>query len=120
MRTGRRTTACSLRFEPVTQFPCRRGRALLRRKRRDVRARVDQLLRACVPDDDGYSYDSYSEDTTLDAAYLERRGPPGLQVWYPRLPARLETGRRRGCAVVTTNPEVGERLTALGELLRPE
>jgi hypothetical protein len=72
-----------------------------------------------VPGDDGYRYDSYSEDATLNADYLARRGPPGLRIWYPRLPSQLETGRRRGCAVVTTVPQVAERIDTLGELLRP-
>ena len=72
-----------------------------------------------VPDDDGYGFDSYSEDATLDAAYLTRHGPDGLSVWYPRLPSAQENGSRRGCAVVTTLPEVAEQLAGLEGLLRP-
>jgi hypothetical protein len=38
-------------------------------------------------------------------------------VFYPRLPSRLETGRRRGCAVVTTIEDVAARLRGLPDLL---
>lgn len=72
-----------------------------------------------VPHDDGYGFDSYSADATLDAGYLERRGPAGLRTWYPRLPSHLETGSRRGSAVVTSVTEVAERIDRLEELLRP-
>ncbi len=71
-----------------------------------------------VPGDDGYRYDEYP-DGTLNADYLTRRGPAGMRIWYPRLPSHLETGSRRGCAVVTTVPQVAERVDAVGELLRP-
>lgn len=73
----------------------------------------------CVPDDPGYGYDSYGVDATIDAAYCERIEIPNMRIFYPALESRYETGRRRGCAVVTNLPEMVERLERMTTLLRP-
>lgn len=86
------------------------------REWRDWVAVIDDFQ---VPGDDGYRFDSYSADATLNADYLARFGPVDFRLWYPTEPSDRETGNRRGCAVVTTVPRVGERLDALAELLRP-
>jgi hypothetical protein len=70
-----------------------------------------------VPGDDGYGYDSYGPAATLDVDYLLSR-VPGLAFYFPALPSHLETGLRRGCAVVTTIPEVRAQLDSLPLLLR--
>lgn len=71
-----------------------------------------------IPDDAGYGYDAYGEDATIDAAYCARIGVPNLHIFYPALSSRFETGRRRGCAIITNVPEMVEKLDAMPALLR--
>jgi hypothetical protein len=72
-----------------------------------------------VPDDSGYGFDSYGVEATLDADYCNRVGVPGLLLFYPALESRFESGRRRGCAVVSNVPTHVEQLESLPALLRP-
>ena len=70
-----------------------------------------------VPGDDGYQFDSYGPEATLEVEYLLPR-VPGLAIYFPTLPSQRETGLKRGCAVVTTNPEIRAQLDGLPLLLR--
>jgi hypothetical protein len=53
-----------------------------------------------IPDDDGYAYDHYGRDLSLDVNYLGQIKSPPLQVFFPACCSTQETGARRGCAVL--------------------
>jgi hypothetical protein len=72
-----------------------------------------------VPGDAGYGFDSYGADATLDDQYCARVGIDGLRIYYPTLESKFESGRRRGCAVLTSVPEIAHRLDGMTALLRP-
>ena len=56
-----------------------------------------------VPDDSGYEWDDWGVDNCLDVKLLQRVLPKGCTVFFPVLPAREETGARRGCCVIASN-----------------
>jgi hypothetical protein len=53
-----------------------------------------------VPGDSGYGFDDYGEGQSLTVGYLQLSGVGDLAVLFPSLPSDLETGARRGCAVL--------------------
>ena len=59
-----------------------------------------------VPNDDDYSYDDYGSGEVLDAIYLAATmATRSLKLRYPSSASNLETGRQRGCGVLT-GPEM--------------
>ncbi len=72
-----------------------------------------------VQGDEGYGFDSYGPESTLDAGYCERIGLPGLRLFYPALESRYESGLRRGCVALTNVPELAKKLEGMTALLRP-
>lgn len=68
-----------------------------------------------VPDDPGYEYDTYGRplDLTLFEASIASHG---LVAFSPAAPSSEETGRRRGCVVLSCQGELSERLAQLGSL----
>jgi hypothetical protein len=53
-----------------------------------------------VPGDPGYGFDDYGEGRSLTLDYLPPNAIEDMVVLFPSLPSRLETGARRGCAVL--------------------
>ena len=55
-----------------------------------------------VPDDPGYTFDDYGEGKVLDVSYLAAAmRQHALTIRYPATASSLETGAKRGCAVLT-------------------
>jgi hypothetical protein len=60
-----------------------------------------------VPDDDGYGYDDYGPGKALTTDYLEAlRVRFGLALFFPSLSADDETGAKRGCVVIASDPDL--------------
>jgi len=57
-----------------------------------------------VPDDAGYTYDSYGKDKTLSLEYLNQHMPVGYHTFFP-VSSQNETGAKRGCVVITASDE---------------
>jgi len=68
-----------------------------------------------VPWDNDYGFDSYGPDKSLDIDYLSSLNVDIQFIFFPRVPARSETGARRGCAILTGNRALADaiRLTNL-------
>jgi predicted O-methyltransferase YrrM len=62
-----------------------------------------------VPNDDGYGFDAYDAGT-LDYDYIESAMTPGSCVFFPSTLSSVETGFRRGCAVITSEQSVMEKI----------
>ena len=70
-----------------------------------------------VPNDPGYGYDDYGDGNKLSIDYLDPApGDRDLLIFFPSDPSSEETGARRGTCVITSNPELGERLKTISEL----
>jgi len=63
-----------------------------------------------VPSDAGYAYDDYGPGKALDLTYLRTSGVDALRVFWPRLPAADESGLKRGCVVITSDPAIARQL----------
>jgi hypothetical protein len=61
-----------------------------------------------VFDDAGYAYDDYGPGNALTLDLL--RGLERFSIFFPALPSRLETGARRGCAVLASSNEAADAL----------
>lgn len=71
-----------------------------------------------VPGDPGYTFDDYGGDNVLSERYLAAaRARHDLSIYYPSTASGLETGARRGCAVLAKRARWDETLRGL-ELLR--
>lgn len=66
---------------------------------------------------DSYRYNDYGPGAALNAEYLDALGRTDMFRFYPSLPAKQETGYKRGCVILGNHPETGDRLSKL-ELLR--
>jgi len=64
-----------------------------------------------------YAYDDYGEGKALTMDYLAPLRSSGLRAYFPAAPAEEETGARRGCVVLCTEPEVVARLDAARTLV---
>jgi hypothetical protein len=53
-----------------------------------------------VPADPDYGYDDYGAGRRLCLEYLGELDRLGFSAFFPSLPARLESGKRRGCVVL--------------------
>jgi hypothetical protein len=69
-----------------------------------------------VPDDPGYSFDSYGPAATLNLEYLRLGEVPEARVFFPALPSSAETGARRGCVVLAKAGPLADALAALDSL----
>jgi predicted O-methyltransferase YrrM len=69
-----------------------------------------------VPDDPGYRFDDYGEDMRLCLRYLAPLRIDRMQVFFPAAPSDRESGGRRGCVVITTDPEIARALAGLPSL----
>lgn len=70
-----------------------------------------------VPGDEGYGYDTYAKGTKpLSLAYLEPERNFDMAAFFPTLPSDQETGRCRGCVVLTPSPEIAAKLAQLPTL----
>jgi predicted O-methyltransferase YrrM len=69
-----------------------------------------------VPSDPEYCYDDYGPGKTLSVALLAGIVPRNAALFFPTLPARQETGARRGCAVIGVGKTVTPVLARLAEL----
>lgn len=70
-----------------------------------------------VPDDAGYKFDDYGGGNALTLEYLARHGVSDFEIFFPKTPAKHETGVARGYCVLTWNAAAAEKLAAF-ELLR--
>lgn len=69
-----------------------------------------------VPGDPGYQYDKYPNVGDLTPEYLKPLQIYGLRWFWPTLPAAMESGARRGCVVLSWEPEVADSLSKLSQL----
>lgn len=69
-----------------------------------------------VPDFPGYGYDKYPSGESLDLEYLSPLSNLGLQLFFPTVDPKNETGKKRGCVVLTLNKEYSEKLQSLSTL----
>lgn len=69
-----------------------------------------------VPGEEGYGYDDYGPDKALTPEYLRTCKTDATIVFYPSTPAREETGCRRGCVVLTSNPDLASRMSEMSLL----
>ena len=70
-----------------------------------------------VPDDGGYTYDDYGPGKALTVDYVEPlRVRFGLKLFFPSLPSDDETGRKRGCVVIASDPDLVAHLRQLATL----
>ncbi len=70
-----------------------------------------------VPGDDGYGYDRFGTFTKLNLPYIRpvlKRFD--LRTFFPRLPAREETGARNGCVIVSRGDEFAHALNRIPAL----
>ncbi|AZQ66761.1 hypothetical protein EF888_06170 [Silicimonas algicola] len=73
-----------------------------------------------VPGDTGYSYDDYGPGKALTAEYVAPSLDKfGLVIMYPKVSSDLETGAKRGCAVLTRKAMVHNILGAVSLLRSP-
>lgn len=70
-----------------------------------------------VPFDPEYQYDDYGPGKVLNLEMLSHVVPKGAALFFPALPAREETGARRGCAVISVG-HITSHLDSLSELRR--
>lgn len=70
-----------------------------------------------VPFDLEYGFDDYGPGKTLAVELLAEVDPKGATLFFPTLPAREETGPRRGCAVIGVG-RAASQLNDLAELRR--
>lgn len=72
-----------------------------------------------VPWDEGYTYDDYGPGKALTPEYIAPLvAKYNLAVFYPGGPSSEETGRKRGCVVMTGDPALAEKLATIPELRR--
>lgn len=63
-----------------------------------------------VPFDSGYGFDDYGPDRVLDIDFLEKTSVRSFPVFFPRVPARYETGWKRGCVVIACDETTATRI----------
>ena len=71
-----------------------------------------------VPHDALYTYDDYGPDMALTLDYMQPAFDKAPAIFFPAVPAKYETGQRRGCTVMTTNAELAAIIAARIPLLR--
>jgi hypothetical protein len=69
-----------------------------------------------VPDDNGYGFDSYGADMTLDLAHISAANLPKLRVFFPSAPSSQETGIKRGWVVLTSNNASAQKLSTIQQI----
>lgn len=69
-----------------------------------------------VPDDPGYSFDSYGTAANLNLEYLRLEELPEIRFFFPALRSSAETGARRGCVVLAKAGPLADVLVALDSL----
>ncbi|MFN6571166.1 hypothetical protein [Dendronalium sp. ChiSLP03b] len=71
-----------------------------------------------VPGDEEYKYDNYGEGKVLSQEYLEPVIKNlNLAAFFPSQRAELETGAKRGCIVLTKNPDSIKKLQEMNTLI---
>lgn len=69
-----------------------------------------------VPGTD-YGYDDYGPGNVLNTSYLEQVEHLNLSAFFPAIPASEETGKKRGCVVLSREECVTKRLSDLHSLI---
>ena len=70
-----------------------------------------------VPWDRDYGYDDYYDDRVLELKFLRTAmSKHSLIVYFPAVPAKEETGARRGCIVVAPKGEMSQKLSQFASL----
>jgi hypothetical protein len=80
---------------------------------RDFAALIDDFQ---VPDDPGYGYDDYGRGKRLALPLLEGDELAGLHLYWPAARSSVETGARRGWALLASPGRVADALDGLPEL----
>lgn len=72
-----------------------------------------------VPGDSGYFYDDYGAGQSLTIKELRNECPSTVDatIFFPSKKSKSETGGKRGCAVITGDPELANRLRTVDLLL---
>ena len=63
-----------------------------------------------VPGDAGYRYDDYGGGKRLCLEYISAFADPDVEAFFPSTRSPQETGRRRGCCVLSGHAAVASRL----------
>jgi hypothetical protein len=71
-----------------------------------------------VEGDDGYGFDSYGPGKSLTMDYVLVARTPKLFMFFPSVEGKFETGLRRGCVIITSNPELADKLNHISLLRR--
>ncbi len=66
-----------------------------------------------VPGDPGYGYDDYGPGMALDLALLDGLPLAGVSMFFPRIPAAVETGYRRGWVVLARGDDLLAHLSTV-------
>jgi hypothetical protein len=69
-----------------------------------------------VPDDAGYGYDEYGPDHSLTIDYLSQLTLYPRWYFFPVIHSSLETGKKRGCIVITNSNSIKDHLSKLDTL----
>jgi len=69
-----------------------------------------------VPDDAGYSFDTYGPFATLNLEYLRLGDMPDVRIFFPALRSSEDAGARRGCVVLARTGSMEEALLSLNSL----
>ncbi|MDP3495153.1 MAG: hypothetical protein Q8R82_18745 [Hyphomonadaceae bacterium] len=69
-----------------------------------------------VPGDAGYGYDDYGPGRALVPSLVHAVPGAPETLYYPSVPARWETGLKRGCVVLSTDPDFEAALAATPQL----
>jgi hypothetical protein len=69
-----------------------------------------------VPDFPGYGFDKYPSGESLDLEYLSPLKHLDLQFFFPAADPKTETGKKRGCVVLTTNEDFAGKLQSFSTL----
>jgi hypothetical protein len=91
-------------------LPLREELQLITRHWRNCIIMIDDFE---VPDDPGYGFDDYGEGRSLTAGYIPHSKIRQGEVLYPSLPSSLETGARRGCAMLVESERASVLLSKL-------
>jgi hypothetical protein len=69
-----------------------------------------------IPGDSGYGYDDYGPDHSLTMDYLSQLTLYPKWYFFPVIHSSLETGKKRGCIVITNSNSIKDHLSKLDTL----
>lgn len=70
-----------------------------------------------VPDDAGYGYDNFGRETNLSLEKFEKQFRAlNLKMYFPAVRSDMETGKKRGCIILSNTKELEGTLNKTGTL----